>query len=68
MTHRLPGFIADRSNGDVATDSYHHYKQDVKLLKHVGVSKYLPVRNIFAMVFLHTVKYINALYKFIYIC
>ncbi|KAL2942053.1 Cyanogenic beta-glucosidase [Bienertia sinuspersici] len=32
--------IKDRSNGDVAVDSYHHYKEDVKLMKQMGLDAY----------------------------
>lgn len=35
-----PGKIADGSNGDVADDQYHRYKEDVKLLVAMGVDSY----------------------------
>ena len=34
------GNIKDGSNGDVACDSYHKYKEDVQLLKNMGLSSY----------------------------
>ena len=38
LTHERPYLVDDRSNGDVADDSYHLYMEDVKLLKDMGVS------------------------------
>ncbi|KAH9309342.1 hypothetical protein KI387_037253, partial [Taxus chinensis] len=35
-----PGKISDDSNGDVADDQYHRYKEDVKLLVDSGVDSY----------------------------
>ncbi|RLM65229.1 hypothetical protein C2845_PM16G13630 [Panicum miliaceum] len=32
--------IADRSNGDVAVDSYHLYKEDVRIMKNMGMDAY----------------------------
>src|ERR1019366_2804464 len=36
----IPGNIADRSNADVANDSYHLYKDDVQLMKALGAKAY----------------------------
>lgn len=38
LTHSQPEVIYDRSNGDVAADSYTLYKEDVQALKRIGVS------------------------------
>lgn len=38
FTHDHPEAVIDRSNGDVAADSYHFYEDDVKLIKSLGVS------------------------------
>jgi beta-glucosidase len=35
-----PGKIADHSNGDRANDHYHRYKEDVRLIKELGVKAY----------------------------
>lgn len=37
---KIPGKIADGSSGDVATDSYRLWKEDVQLLKSYGVKAY----------------------------
>ncbi|KAK0414300.1 hypothetical protein QR680_007256 [Steinernema hermaphroditum] len=34
--HKTP----DHSNGDIATDSYHHIEEDVQMLKYLGVNQY----------------------------
>ncbi|PSN35601.1 Myrosinase 1 [Blattella germanica] len=39
QTHDRSYLIADQSTGDVACDSYHKYKEDVQLMKELGVSK-----------------------------
>jgi beta-glucosidase len=39
FTH-LPGKIIDRSTADVANDHYHRYKEDVQLIKELGVKAY----------------------------
>jgi beta-glucosidase/6-phospho-beta-glucosidase/beta-galactosidase len=37
---KLPNIIAGRGNGNVAADSYHLYKEDVKAIKNVGVRNF----------------------------
>ncbi|KAI4383680.1 hypothetical protein MLD38_009488 [Melastoma candidum] len=39
-THKNPEKISDRSNGDVADDSYHRYKEDVHIMKDLGFDAY----------------------------
>src|SRR5450631_854979 len=39
FTH-MPGTIEDGSNGDVANDHYHRYKEDVGLIKELGAKAY----------------------------
>ncbi|XP_069695522.1 myrosinase 1-like [Periplaneta americana] len=40
LVHQHPEWILDRQNGDVAADSYHLYKEDVKALKEIGMNVY----------------------------
>ncbi|XP_057536413.1 beta-glucosidase 24-like [Amaranthus tricolor] len=40
FTHKFPEMIPDGSNGDVATDSYNRYKEDVKIMKEMGLDAY----------------------------
>ncbi|TPX38162.1 hypothetical protein SmJEL517_g00151 [Synchytrium microbalum] len=37
---RIPGKIADGSNGDVACDHYHKYEQDIMIMKDLGFQVY----------------------------
>ena len=37
LTHDYPQLIKDKSTGDVACNSYHLYKEDVRMLKELGV-------------------------------
>ncbi|KAB1224247.1 Beta-glucosidase 12 [Morella rubra] len=39
-THRYPSKITDRGNGDVAIDQYHRYKEDVEIMKEMGLDAY----------------------------
>uniref|UniRef100_A0A7N0THN0 Beta-glucosidase n=1 Tax=Kalanchoe fedtschenkoi TaxID=63787 RepID=A0A7N0THN0_KALFE len=39
-THKHPERITDGSNGDFAIDSYHKYKDDVRIMKQMGVDAY----------------------------
>ncbi|XP_014213935.1 myrosinase 1-like [Copidosoma floridanum] len=40
FVHRYPEKIADRSNADVTTDSYHRYREDVNILNDLRVDHY----------------------------
>ncbi|GFY92144.1 beta glucosidase 31 [Actinidia rufa] len=40
FTHEHPEKIANGSNGDVAVDFYHRYKEDVKLMKFIGMDAF----------------------------
>ncbi|RZC40245.1 Glyco hydro 1 domain containing protein, partial [Asbolus verrucosus] len=40
ITHTAPDYIADKSTGDIACDSYHKTDTDVALLKDLGVDHY----------------------------
>ena len=38
FTHKFPEKMDDRSNGDIAADSYHRFDQDLAALKELKVS------------------------------
>ncbi|CAG9581964.1 unnamed protein product [Danaus chrysippus] len=40
FTHQRPDLIFDHKNGDEAADSYYKFKEDVRLMKRMGVSFY----------------------------
>ncbi|XP_068894408.1 myrosinase 1-like [Tenebrio molitor] len=40
ICHENPTYIVDQTNGDIACDSYHKYKEDVTMLKDLGVDFY----------------------------
>ncbi|XP_044489176.1 beta-glucosidase 12-like [Mangifera indica] len=40
FTHKYPEGITDRSNGDVADDFYHLYKEDVKIMKEMNTDAF----------------------------
>lgn len=37
---RIPGKVVNNATGDVSTDHYHRYKEDVQLMKSLGVKTY----------------------------
>jgi beta-glucosidase len=37
---RVPGAIADKSNGDIAADHFHRFKEDIRLMKELGTKAY----------------------------
>ncbi|KAJ8643564.1 hypothetical protein MRB53_005312 [Persea americana] len=70
FTHRHPEKIIDRSNGDVAEDSYHRYKEDVSIMKKMGLDAYrfsfswsriLPFGNVRGGVNKEGIEYYNHL-------
>lgn len=40
LTHTRPEMVADGTNGDIACDSYHRYREDVEELVYLGVDFY----------------------------
>ncbi|KAE8741608.1 hypothetical protein FOCC_FOCC012860, partial [Frankliniella occidentalis] len=40
LTHQQPDLILDKSSGDVACDSYHKYKEDIRIAKELGTTMY----------------------------
>lgn len=38
--HEEPSRVSDHSNGDIASDSYHRFKDDIAAMKEVGVQYY----------------------------
>ncbi|XP_034702936.1 beta-glucosidase 12-like [Vitis riparia] len=40
FSHKYPGRIIDGSNGDIAEDFYHHYKEDVHIMKELGMDAF----------------------------
>lgn len=50
FTHSQPHKILDGSNGDEACDSYHKFKEDVQLLKTLGVNETLTLQYLIIFV------------------
>lgn len=40
LASKKPGYINDGSNGDVACDHYHRFKEDIVLMKKIGIKAY----------------------------
>ncbi|KAG8252404.1 hypothetical protein J6590_057829 [Homalodisca vitripennis] len=59
FTHTRPQNIDDGSNGDVACDSYHKYKEDVRMIKETGFDMYrfsISWSRVFPMGYTHTIS------------
>lgn len=41
LTHTNSTFFGHGSNGNIASDTYHKYKEDVKILNDLGVNFYM---------------------------
>ncbi len=37
---QIPGKVAKNENGNIACDHYHHFEEDIKLMKNMGVTAY----------------------------
>ncbi|KAJ8973205.1 hypothetical protein NQ317_018954 [Molorchus minor] len=59
ITHTNPSYIKNEDNGDIACDHYHKWKEDVQLIKDLGLNHYrnlikeLKTNNIEPVVTLH---------------
>ncbi|CAL0322318.1 unnamed protein product [Lupinus luteus] len=40
FTHKYPGKIKDRSNGDKSIDEYHRYKEDIDIMKNMNMDAF----------------------------
>ncbi|RXI03874.1 hypothetical protein DVH24_038148 [Malus domestica] len=69
-THQYPERIVNRSNGDIAIDQYHRYKEDVGIMKNMGMDSYrfsiswsrlLPNGKLSGGVNMEGIKYYNNL-------
>ncbi|WJX71788.1 Beta-glucosidase 12 [Trifolium repens] len=40
FSHNYPGKIKDKSNGDIADDGYHRYKEDIEIMKDINMDAY----------------------------
>ena len=49
LTHTNPKAVKNEDNGDIACDSYHKYKEDVQILKDIGVSILIFMLNLFLL-------------------
>lgn len=45
LVHDDPDLVKDKSNCDECADSYHHYKDDIQLIKQIGVSLCISSRS-----------------------
>jgi Beta-glucosidase/6-phospho-beta-glucosidase/beta-galactosidase len=50
LVHTNPAAVVDKQNGDVACDSYHKYKEDVAIIKDLGVSCHFIRRKLASII------------------
>jgi len=56
------GHVVNNETGDVACDSYHKYKQDVALMKQIGVYIHtLHTLSSLSLIYIHTLHTLSSL-------
>lgn len=55
LVHSQPGIVSDRSNGDVAANSYEFYEDDIRAVKELGVSVRLKHKEAHQFILIFTI-------------